>query len=80
MKGHQLDYVVHRSLASFSRRNAEEMYSHLGEAGYLVSGYERGTAYHVYLGEDRGVVVMLEPDVAVTLPDFVETVREKATE
>lgn len=78
LKSHQLDYIIHRSLASFSKRNAEDVYFHLGDADYLVAGYESGTAYHVYLDDRRGLVVMLEPDTAVTLPKFVDTIREKS--
>ncbi|WP_435101777.1 hypothetical protein [Halarchaeum sp. P4] len=78
LKGNQLDYVIHRSLASFSKQNAEGVYFHLGDADHLVAGYERGSAHHVFLDDRRGLVVMLEPDTDVTLPEFPKTVREKA--
>ena len=75
LKDRQLDYLIHRSLAVYNRRHAEEVYFHLGSADSLVVDYERGTAVHLFLDDRRGVVVMLEPTVPVTLPDFVEEWR-----
>lgn len=77
LKGIQLDYVVHRSLAVYNKRHAEEVYFHLGESDYLIVHYERGTAFHIFLDDDRGVTIMLEPDVSVVLPDFVDECRDR---
>ena len=75
LTGNQLDYVIHRSLAVFNKRHSEEVYFHLGESDYLVVHYERGTALHVFLDDERGVTVMLEPEVPFTLPDLVSDCR-----
>lgn len=75
LKGNQLDYVIHRSLAVYNKRHAEEIYFHLGESDYLIVNYERGTAYHLFLDDKRGVTIMLEPDVSVTLPDVIDDCR-----
>jgi hypothetical protein len=32
----QLDRVIHRSLAVYNKRHAEEVYFHLGESDYLI--------------------------------------------
>ncbi len=72
---HQLDYVVHRSLAVYNKRHAEEVYFHLGASDYLIVSYERGTAVHLFLDDVRGVTIMLEPDVSVTLPDVIDECR-----
>lgn len=80
LKGIELDYVIHRSLAVYNKRHAEEVYFHLGDANYLLVDYDRGTAFHVFLDDDRGVTVMLEPDVPVELPTFVEDCRERIVE
>lgn len=61
----------------FNKRHVEEVYFHLGEADYLITNQEKGTAFHIYLGENRGVVIMLEPDVEVSLPGFIEECRNK---
>lgn len=79
LKGGELDYVIHRSLAVYNKRHAEEVYFHLGEADHLSVTYDRGTAFHVFLDDKRGVTIMLEPDVPVTLPDFVEECRAEIT-
>jgi hypothetical protein len=75
LTGNQLDYLIHRSLAVFNKRHSEEVYFHLGESEYLLVHYERGTALHVFLDETRGVTIMLEPDVSLTLPNAVEEFR-----
>ncbi|MDX1746444.1 MAG: hypothetical protein R3324_10945 [Halobacteriales archaeon] len=75
LKGNQLDYVIHRSLAVYNKRHAEEVYFHLGESNYLTVAYEQGTAFHVFLDDKRGVTIMLEPDVQVTIPDAIEEYR-----
>lgn len=77
LKGAQLDHVIHRSLAVYNKRHAEGIYFHLGESDHLTVHYERGTAIHVFLDDHRGVTIMLEPDVSVTLPEFVEDCRER---
>lgn len=73
----QLDVVIHRSMAVYNRRHLEDVYAHLGPAESLVVRHERATAIHVYFGDARGVVVKLSADTSVTLPEFVETAREK---
>lgn len=37
--------------------------------------YERGTAFQVFLDDDRGVTVMIEPDVSVTLSETIDEWR-----
>lgn len=76
LSSRQFDCLIHRSMAVFNRPHVEEVYFHLGPADYLVAGYESGTAYHVYPEDEQGVV-MLEPDVTVELPGFVEEIRSK---
>jgi hypothetical protein len=76
LTGNQLDYVVHRSLAVYNRQHAEDVYFHLGDSDYLVVDYERGTAFHLFLDDVRGVTVVLEPDVSVTLPDTIADWRD----
>lgn len=73
----QLDVVIHRSMAVYNRRHLEDVYSHLGPAESLVVQHERATAIHVYVGTSRGVVVKLSADTSVTVPAFVQTVRQK---
>ncbi|MDX1746631.1 MAG: hypothetical protein R3324_11890 [Halobacteriales archaeon] len=75
LKGRQLDHVIHRSLAVYNKRHAEEVYFHLGESDYLIVDYELGTAFHLFLDDRRGVTVMLEPDTELTLPTFVDECR-----
>ena len=77
LKGIQLDHVIHRSLAVYNKRHAEEVYVHLGEADSLVVRYERGTAVHVFLDDRRGVTVMVEPTVEVALPAFTDDCRAR---
>jgi hypothetical protein len=77
LTGVQLDHVVHRSIAVYNKRHAEDVYFHLGEANYLVTDYERGTAFHVFLDDVRGVTILLEPHVSVTVPEFVDACRNE---
>ncbi|WP_137285384.1 hypothetical protein [Halorussus salinisoli] len=77
LKGIQLDYVIHRSLAVYNKRHAEGVYFHLGESDYLIVNYERGKAIHLFLDDKRGVTIMLEPDVAATLPDFIDACKDR---
>ena len=77
LKGNQLDYVIHRSLAVYNKRHTEEVYFHLGESDYLIVNYERGKAFHVFLDDKRGVTIMIEPDVSVSLPEFVDDCRDR---
>lgn len=77
LKGIQLDHLVHRSLAVYNKRHAENVYFHLGESDYLIVDYERGTAFHLFLDKHRGVTIMLEPHVSVTLPDVIDDWRSK---
>ncbi|WP_440988329.1 hypothetical protein [Haloarchaeobius baliensis] len=74
--GNQLDYLVHRSLAVYNKRHAEEVYFNLGAADSLVVDYEHGTALHVFLDDRRGVTIVVEPTVSVTVPDLVDECRE----
>ena len=79
LKTHQLDRVIHRSLAVYNKRHAEEVYFHLGDADSLVVDYEKGTAFHLFLDDTRGVTVMLEPDVDVSLTQFDHEWRAKVS-
>ncbi|MFD1646810.1 hypothetical protein [Haloarchaeobius litoreus] len=72
----QLDFLVHRSLAVYNKRHAEEVYFNLGAADSLVVDYENGTALHVFLDDRRGVTIVVEPTVSVTVPDLVDECRE----
>ena len=80
LTGNQLDHVIHRSLAVYNKRHAEEVYFHLGDADHLSVSYERGMAIHLFLDDTRGLTVMLEPDVPVTLPTMVAECRSKIDE
>lgn len=51
------------------------MYVHLGESDCRIVNYERGTAHHLFGNEEEGVTIMLEADVAVTLPDTIDDWR-----
>lgn len=70
LSGLDFDTIVHRSMAVFNRTHVEDVYFHLGDARSLVVEHERATAIHLYIDERRGVVVKLEPDSDVRLPDF----------
>jgi hypothetical protein len=69
---HQLDAVIHRSIAMFDRPRVEKVYSHLGDAQSLVVQHERATAVHLYLDGSRGVVVKIRAGNDISLPGFVE--------
>lgn len=73
----QLDLIVHRSLAVFNRNHVEDVYAHLGDAQALVVEHERATAIHVYLDDERGVVVKLEPEATVAVPGFAADCRDQ---
>ncbi|WP_255151420.1 hypothetical protein [Halorarius halobius] len=73
----QLDVVVHRSLAVFNRDHVEDVYAHLGPARALVVEHERATAIHVYLDDEQGVVVKLEPAATVEVPGFAADCRDR---
>lgn len=77
LQGNQPDYVIHRSLAEYNKRHTEEVYFHLGESNYLVADYERGTAFHGFADDVRGVTTTLEPDIQIRLPTLDETCRGK---
>lgn len=69
---HDLDVVIHRSIALFNRPYVEEVYTHLGHARSLVLQHERATAVHVYLGESDGFVVKIRAGNDVSIPGFVD--------
>lgn len=69
---HDLDVVIHRTVALFNRPYVEEVYTHLGDAQCLVLQHERATAVHIYLSDREGLVVKLRAGIDVTLPDFVD--------
>ena len=77
LTGNQLDYLIHRSLTVYNKRHAEEVYFHLGDADYLAVDYERGTAFHIFLDDVRGVTIMLEPDRSVQVPEFINECRDQ---
>ncbi|WP_276259758.1 hypothetical protein [Haloglomus litoreum] len=70
LTGHQLDTIIHRSIALFNRDRVDDVYFHLGDAEALVAQHERAVAVHLYLDAERAVVVMLEKGAEVTLPTF----------
>jgi hypothetical protein len=69
---HQLDVVIHRSIALFNRPAVEEVYTHLGDARSLVLQHERATAVHVYLGGGDGVVIKIRAGNEISLPGLVD--------
>jgi hypothetical protein len=69
---HDLDVVVHRSIALFNRPYVGQVYAHLGEVRSLVLQHERATAVHLYLGESDGIVVKIRAGNDVGVPGFVE--------
>jgi hypothetical protein len=69
---HDLDVVIHRTVALFNRPYVEEVYTHLGDAQCLVLQHERATAVHVYLSDREGLVIKLRAGIDVTLPEFVD--------
>ena len=69
---HDLDVVIHRSIALFDRPYVEEAYRYLGDVQALILQHERATAVHVYLGPSEGFVVKVRAGEAVTLPAFVD--------
>lgn len=77
LTGHQLDTIVHRSMAVFNRRHVEDVYFHLGEAECLIARHERAMAVHIYLSDVTGVVIKLTSEASVTLPDFIDACLEK---
>jgi len=77
LKEHELDTIVHRSLAVYNRSHVEDVYFHLGDAECLVVQHERATAIHLYLDERRGVVIKLEDGATFTMPTFPESCRAR---
>ena len=69
---HDLDVVIHRTVALFNRPYVEEVYTHLGDAQALVLQHERATAVHLYLSDREGLVIKLRAGIDVTLPQFVD--------
>lgn len=69
---HQLDVLIHRSMAVYNRRHLEDVYNHLGTARSLVVEHDRAMAVHIYFDGSKGVVVKLSKDASVTTPSFTE--------
>lgn len=69
---HDLDVVIHRSIALFNRPYVEKVYTHLGDACSMVLQHERATAVHVYLSDTDGFVVKIRAGNDVTIPGFVD--------
>jgi hypothetical protein len=69
---HQLQVIIHRSMAVYNRRHLEDVYNHLGTAQSLVVEHDRAMAVHLYFDGTRGVVVKLSKDASVTTPEFTE--------
>jgi hypothetical protein len=69
---HDLDVVIHRSIALFNRPYVEQVYTHLGDVRSLVLQHERATAVHLYLDDADGIVVKIRADNEVSVPGFVE--------
>ena len=77
LTGHQLDTLIHRSMAVYNRRHLEDVYNHLGTAQSMVVEHDRATAVHVYFRGSKGVVVKLKNDVSVTTPGFTQDAMAK---
>jgi len=69
---HQLDTIVHRSMAIFDRDRMDDVYFHLGEVEAMLVQHEVAMAVHLYLEESTGVVVKVERDAEVTMPTQVD--------
>jgi hypothetical protein len=69
---HDLDVVIHRSIALFNRPYVSRVYTHLGDARSLVLQHERATAIHIYLGDSDGFVVKVRAGNEVTVPGIVD--------
>ena len=72
LSSHDLDVVVHRSIALFRRPYVEEVYAHLGPARSLVIEHERATAFHLYLSDEEGVIIKIAAGNEVSVPSFTE--------
>ncbi len=72
LSSHDLDVVIHRTIALFNRGYVEQVYTHLGDAKSLVLDHDRATAVHVYLGKNEGFVVKIRTGNEVTVPTFVD--------
>lgn len=72
LSSHDLDVVVHRSIALFRRPYVEEVYAHLGPARTLVVEHERATAVHIYLSETSGVIVKIRTGNEIGVPSFTK--------
>ena len=73
----RLEVIVHRSMAVYTRRHLEDVYTHLGTAESLVVEHDRAMAVHVYFDGPKGVVVKLAKDASVTTPSFAEASRAR---
>ncbi|MEF8791117.1 MAG: hypothetical protein V5A61_13420 [Haloarculaceae archaeon] len=69
---HQLDTIVHRSMALFDRDRMDDVYFHLGEVEAMLVQHEVAMAVHLYLDGSTGVVVKVERDAEVTMPTQVD--------
>jgi len=72
LSNHDLDVVVHRSIALFNRPYVEEVYTHLGHAQSLILQHERATAVHIYLSENEGLTIEIRAGNEITVPGVVE--------
>jgi hypothetical protein len=72
LSSHDLDVVIHRSIALFNRPYVEEVYTHLGNVHSLVLQHDRATAVHFYLGDADGFVVKIRAGNDVSIPGFVD--------
>jgi hypothetical protein len=72
LSSHDLDVIVHRSVALFNRPYVEEVYTHLGHAQSLVLHHERATAVHVYLSDTDGLIVKIRAGNDIGVPSFIE--------
>ena len=69
---HELDTIVHRSMAIFDRNRMDDVYFHLGEVEAMLVQHEVAMAVHLYLDDSRGVVVKVERDAEVTMPTQID--------
>jgi hypothetical protein len=72
LTGHDLDVVIHRSIALFNRPYVEEVYTHLGHAQSLILQHERAMAVHIYLSESEGLTIKIRTGNEIVVPGFIE--------
>jgi hypothetical protein len=69
---HQLDTIIHRSMALFDRDRMDDVYFHLGETEALLVQHEAAMAVHLYLDDSTGIVVMIDRSAEVRMPTQID--------